>query len=242
MRFYTYAPIDYPYIMRNIKQKPRKNYKHEIVDIGIYDLLKSDRHSDKKINKWKNLKTDGWKVVPDCPDLVGEFGKKTDVDNVEYSKQLLMDLFNPEDPSQLPVIQGYYDNYGSFVEFITWFKKEYGPHDKIAVGTMCKSGNRDFVKHALHYLRKQFPESFIHAFGLRLYHLKNVFAIIDSFDSMSWKFPRIGGLGKASAKTHEFELYFQEYLKRIEITTHHQLKFNSDEFLIRSRPLQEFFI
>jgi len=74
-RFYTYAPVEteWSWILRNIKQKPL-SCKHEIVDIGIYDLLLPPyRHSTEKIQLWKELKTFGWKVVPDCPDIRGEF-------------------------------------------------------------------------------------------------------------------------------------------------------------------------
>jgi hypothetical protein len=70
-RFYTYPPVEceWPWILRNIKQKAIPN-THEIVDIGIYDLLNPPyRHSNDKLQKLDKLETKGWKVVPDCPDL-----------------------------------------------------------------------------------------------------------------------------------------------------------------------------
>ena len=58
-RFYSYPPVEcgWPWVLRNIKQKPQLDCVHEIVDIGIYDLLKPPyRHSVEKLEKWVNLR------------------------------------------------------------------------------------------------------------------------------------------------------------------------------------------
>jgi len=55
-RFYSLPPNgeDYPWILRNIKEKERPA-THEIVDIGIYDLLDPPhRHTEEKIKAWKS--------------------------------------------------------------------------------------------------------------------------------------------------------------------------------------------
>ena len=90
-RFYSYPPTEcgWPWVLRNIKQKPQPNAVHEVVDIGIYDLLKPPhQHSKDKLEKWMELETRGWKVVPDCPDLQGEFGRVVHFDNDIYPWEL----------------------------------------------------------------------------------------------------------------------------------------------------------
>lgn len=212
LKFYTYPPVEYPYVMRNIHQKPLKFTVHEIVDCGINDLLKPPfRHSKEKIRKWFELKTTGWKVVPDIPDIDREFKLKSGKDNVEESKELLEYLYDPCDPAHMPVVQGYYHDPGSFKKYGEWLIKIFGMPDKIGIGTMCKAGDKAKVQETVSVLRLLFPEAHIHAFGLRLQHLNAIDTLIDSWDSMSWTFPR--GRGKASCKNKiERIQYFHDYL------------------------------
>jgi hypothetical protein len=257
-RYYTYAPEDcvtylgirinqsWPWILRNIKQQPQRTAEHEIVDIGIYDLLHIPFcHSEEKINKWKELKTEGWKVVPDCPDINGEFRstifnnlmklkKKVSnkygelsvhiqrfigywwdylptFDTVSYSWNLLTELFDPTDEHHLPVIQCKYQNFKSYKQYIKRFKDKYGEHDKIAVGSICKADDNVLAVKMLKYLKQCFRTSWIHAFGLRMTQFRNAYQYIDSFDSMSFKFPRSGG--RPSCRYNwECLQYFWEYI------------------------------
>lgn len=201
--------------MRNIKQKPQKWFLHEIVDIGIYDLLKAPhRHSSNKLEKWKYLKTPGWKVVPDCPDIDKEFKIKSGVDNVEYSKKLLLEFYDPGDVSHLPVIQGNYDNPFSFRKYCTWFKSQFDEPEKIGLGTICKSGDKQAVKETAQIARNYFPKAWIHIFGLKMNHYPVVAENINSWDSMSWTFPR--GAGRGSAKNRlQRDQFFAEYWESI---------------------------
>lgn len=215
--FYAYPPkkVRYPYILRNINQK-KFLCKHEIVDIGIFDLVKKKQpHNQKKINKWKHLNPNGWKVVPDCPDLQREFNIKVDWDNVEYSKELLLKLFNPEDKTHLPVIQTHYADLNSITEYCKWFIKEFSSEqEKIGIGTICRLNNKMIATKAMKIVRQYFPQSFIHVFGLRLGHLYGVKNIINSFDSSAWTFPRNSG---HSCKTQKERIeYFNNYLKIVQ--------------------------
>ncbi len=217
MRFYTYSKvIDYPWVMRNIYQKPLPTFNHEIVDCSINDLLKPPyQHPEKKLKTWKQLKTIGWKVVPDCPDIDKEFKVKSGVDNVEYSKQLLLDLYDFKNPHHLPVIQGYYQDPNSFAEYGQWFLKNFGMPDKIGIGTICKASNKQAIAETFSLARKMFPDAWIHAFGLRMYHFEVVYPYMNSWDSMSWTFPR--GPGKPSAKNKLMRTkYFADYIVRID--------------------------
>lgn len=227
-RFYTNPPIVWPWLMVNIKQLAvlkKWNYNHCIVDCGIYDLLKPPyRHSDNKLRKWKSLEVkNGWKVVPDCPSLFYEHGIDTGYNNTDYSREL-MELFDPEDSTQLPIIQLTIkkgsDSYKQSVrEYTRWFKQEYGQHPIIGVGSVCKAGNKEMVHWIIKFLRKEFKDSWLHAFGLKMNHYPVVKHLIDSFDSMSWTFPRSHkyGRGIGSCKNgNERKQFFQDYVERLE--------------------------
>lgn len=249
-RFYTYPPLEgWKWVLRNIKQKPIP-CTHEIVDIGIYDLLKPPfKHSIEKLEKWDALQTEGWKVVPDCPDLQGEFSRTIlkklmkikrnslkryndlvvqinrfidywwnyldDFDNTEYSWQLLRNHFDMEDEHQIPVIQSKYEDLNSFKEYISNFKEFYGEYDKIAIGSIFKADNNSIALKMLKITRREFPNSWIHAFGLRFKQFIKARHLINSFDSTSWTFPRESGKSSCKNKMERIE-YFKEYTTRIE--------------------------
>ena len=213
-RFYTYAPLEceWPWVLRNIKQKPQEHAVHEIVDIGIYDLLHEPyTHTDNKIEAWKQLKTDGWKVVPDVPDLKGEFNKAIQYDNTEYSWKLLTELYDPSDEHQIPVIQSHYADISSLRKYCTDFIREYGTVDKIAVGSVCKMDDSNTTCTMLKLVKRYFPDTWIHAFGLRFHHLRKSLKYIDSYDSTSWTFPRTGGRPSCKNKAMRID-YFYEYI------------------------------
>lgn len=218
-RFYSYPPIEagWGYILRNIKQKPHPFYRHEIVDIGIYDLLKSEdhRHSNNKLKDWHNLKTDGWKVVPDCPDLLGEFGQEVDFDNIDYSKELLIKYYDPSDVTQMPVIQGHFQDVQSVIDYVKWFKREYGEPDKIAVGSLCKNNYQNVAIDTLHYIKNEFPHTHIHGFGIRFKQLRKVWMYIDSSDTTAWTMQRYPKITKTANNKFERIDMFYTYVKKI---------------------------
>jgi hypothetical protein len=220
-RFYTYPPsgCEYDFVLRNIKQK-EVPCKHEIIDIGIYDLLKPPfQHSEEKLGEWEKLDPKGWKVVPDCPDLLGEFGQHVNYSNTEYSWELLERYYDPNNPQHLPVIQSEFQNINSLNEYIVKFKDEYGVPNKIAIGSVCKIKNHKIGNKIVRILKNEFPDTWIHVFGMHFTQFKMTYNLIDSFDSTSWTFPRAKGRG-SSKNLGEKRRFFQNYLDRInEITT-----------------------
>jgi hypothetical protein len=211
-RFYTSAPIKYyPYILRNINQDYTHCY-HEIVDIGIYDLLKPPyQHPQSKLNKWLTIKYNGWKVVPDYPDIKGEFGKPSPYDNVIETQKLHKKYYNQKDPTLLPVIQSRFGDEDSLKDYIIWFKKEYGVVDKLAIGSVCKLNNKKKAIELVEIIREEFPESWLHLFGLKFHHMKGMYEIIDSYDTMAWTFPRTPN--RPTTKNNNMRVeYFYEYM------------------------------
>ena len=141
--------------MRNIKQR-KKKCKHEIVDIGIYDLLKyPHKHSSEKLTKWIETVTNGWKVVPDCPDLHGEFGKEINFNTIDYSWNLLIEFFEPNNSHQIPVIQSKYGDLNSLINYAIRFKEIFGSHDKIAIGPLCRMNNIEIAESVCKIMRKK---------------------------------------------------------------------------------------
>ncbi len=214
-RFYTYPPVEcgHPWILRKIGNKELP-CQHEIVDIGIYDLMNGEGHSEEKLMAWEQLEPQGWKVVPDCPDLEREFNLEVTCLNTSYSWELLREYFNPENPTHLPVIQSQYGDINSFKQYIKDFKREYGQHDKIGVGNIFKA-DTDFAVRMLKIARREFPNSWIHAFGLKFKHFLKVRQIINSYDSTGWT-RDISESSKSSARNKAERIeYFNKYINRL---------------------------
>jgi hypothetical protein len=178
--------------------------------------MDDNRHSSKKLNKWKKINGNSWKVVPDCPDLKNEFNIETNVNNIEYSKELILELFDPGNDNHLPVIQALYHSPESALDFAKWFKKEYPDYNnKFGLGTLCRSNNKQIVRLSCKYIRNVFPNAWLHGFGLRLHHIPDVANIINSYDSSAWTFPRGKGRGSAKNKKQRIQ-FFHEYLDSLD--------------------------
>ncbi len=179
-RFYTYPPYKYPYVLRKIYQEPLE-CEHEIVDIGVFDLLKYGYYEDSRIEKFKYLEPNGWKVVPDYP-----HGLNCSVDNVKLSWKLLEDLYNPDDPTHMPVIQGYGDCDSSF-EYCARLITEFGVPKQVGVGISFEYERfKEYVVPLIGGLRRMLPDTWIHVFGLHFKHLPHVYKELDSYDTMAW--------------------------------------------------------
>jgi hypothetical protein len=218
MRFYSYNPlINYPFVLRKIT-KPSVKCKHEIVDIGIYDLLKYGKHPKWKIDMWLECEPNGWKVVPDYPDTKGEFGYELSYDNVEMTFKNLHKYYNPEQKKLLPVIQSKFEDVRGFKENVKYFEEEFGIPKQVGVGSVCKIKRHQPGIQMLKFLRERWPETYIHAFGLRFNLLKKTYQFIDSYDTMSWTLQRCPPNNKPrTANTNKERIaFFNHYLKKIE--------------------------
>jgi hypothetical protein len=187
------------------------------LDIGVYDLIKTRKeYPPAKLHQWRNAKTEGWLTVPDAPDIGREFKVKMEIDTIRYSKKLMREYYDPNNPHHLPVMQGRFNKPDTVLEYCKWFKKRFTDNpERIAVGTLCRSNHKWIAVDTLGMVRAQFPDAWIHAFGLRVNYLDELDGIIDSFDSTAWTYPRGRGGHSARNKKEKIE-YFREYLKRID--------------------------
>ena len=155
--------------------------------------------------------------MPDYPDIFKEHKIDMNIDNVVNSKLLMKKYYNPKDNTHMPVIQGYYNNPNSFIDYSEWFLDNYtiGPNTIIGVGTLCKNADKKTIKAVLKNIRQIFPNNKIHAFGLSIKYLTDLFEYLDSFDTTAWTFPRTSGLPSAKNKKMRIK-YFHDYLQSLE--------------------------
>lgn len=222
-RFYSYPPAEcqWPFILRRLGWKPLP-CEHEILDVGILDLKEPPhRYSEEKLKTWKQEETGGWKVVPDCFDLPGEFGIHVDFDTMDYSFQLLERFYCDDDRDYLmPVIQGRSGDYQSFKDYVRRIKKQYEPGIIGVSGSLCRSKDTNLVRGVLKMVQRELPGVWVHAFALRFSHLRGVNGLIDSFDSTNWTFPRTSGRGSCRNKEERIQ-YFYDYIRRLEMVNVH---------------------
>jgi len=225
VRFYSLPPETYPYLLVNRKNYRilfQRKFKHAIVDCGVMDFVKNNVKEYPKsfLDGWgwkaKELQNiwheKVWFVIPDYPDDYnpGQFG-----DNVSKTlKNIERYLSEAPNVNWLPVIQSRHLNKFSFLESVNLTHSLIGDYPRVAIGTVCKTRNIDFMVYCCQTARKFFPKSWLHAFGLTLSALPKVQSYINSFDSMAWTFPRESG--NPSCKNNRERLqYFNAYMKRL---------------------------
>jgi hypothetical protein len=157
-----------------------------------------------------------WCTIPDYPDDYnpGQFG-----DNVAKTLKNIEDFITIDGVNWIISLQSRFLNLFTFAEAIQGVKDIVGKsYPRLAIGTVCKTNNVKFIQNCLEMARKNFPDSYIHAFGLTLSALPRVHNKIDSFDSMAWTFPRTRGRGSCK-NMEERKQFFNEYLNRIDEIT-----------------------
>ncbi len=176
-------------------------------------------------------------VIPDYPDDYEKGLTYEDkMDNVDKTLRNIEDFISVDGVTWIPVIQSRLHDSYSFWDSAMRVREIVGDYPIVAVGTVCKSKNLSWIRWCLMNARRRFPNSWIHAFGLTLSALRMVKRVvnsfdsqlwdsrrvlwkrarrlIDSFDSMSYSFPRRPGF--PSAKNYETRIkYFYAYLHRI---------------------------
>jgi hypothetical protein len=220
----------------------RCKFKHAILDCGVEAFKKNlnlKGYSKSFLENWKWKAKQLTEIfgerlfvtIPDYPDDFhpGQFG-----DNVSKTLANIKEFVSVEGVNWLPSIQSQYLNRFSFLESCQRVKEIIGDYPQVAIGTVCKTNNLSFIEYCCKVARKFFPKSHVHAFGLTLKALPRVkwtitswdslvpecgrtkwrYWLLDSFDSLSYSFPRESG--KSSCRNlSERQKFFYAYLERV---------------------------
>jgi hypothetical protein len=227
LRFYTFPPsgVQYPYLLvnpRNYRVLFERRFKHAILDCGVELFKHNPNLRDYPrgfLERWKwtarqltEVFGDRlWVTIPDYPDDYnpGQFG-----DNVEKTLRNIEEFIAVDGVNWLPVIQSRCLDRFSFLESCTRVRELIGSYPRVAVGTVCKTNRLGFIRYCCRVARRCFPKAHIHAFGLTLRALPAVAGVLNSFDSLSYSFPR--GRGRSSCRSlAERRMFFQAYLERV---------------------------
>ena len=163
-----------------------------------------------------------WITVPDYPDDYhpGQFG-----DNVEKTLINIERFANYVDIPWMPTIQARFGDIRSF-EYCCKEIRAMQFFDQVAIGTVCKIRNVNFILQCCRVARRYFPDSWIHAFGPPLNSITRIKNYANSFDSTAWTFPRSSH--KASCKT---ALERKDYFNSFVLLLSARLKFNDYSIL-----------
>jgi len=227
-RFYTLPPsgCDWPYLLvnpNNYRVLYRRRFEHAILDCGV-EAFKFNPHLKDYprsfLEMWKRMarrltETFGDRLFVTVPDYPDDFNPGQFGDNVSKTLRNVEEFMAVDGVNWLVPIQGRYMDKFSFLESCQRLREIVGDYPRLAIGTVCKTNNLDFIAYCCRAARVFFPRSWIHAFGLTLTALPKVANAIDSFDSMAWTFPRGRG-GHSCRNRVERARYFYAYLKKVE--------------------------
>jgi len=230
--FFTCPPrgVEYPFLfvpMHRYKLLFRCRWAHAIVDSGVelfFFTRKMKDYPRSYLNSYKvmarNLSSFFgdriWVSIPDYPDdYQPSLCWDGEMDNVDKTLRNIENFISIDGVNWLPVIQSRHENTFSFIESCYRVKEIIGNYPRVGIGTVCKARILRWIVWCCKYARNEFKDSWIHAFGLTLSAFRHVKNVLDSFDSMAWKFPRRRGRGTADTKEKQIE-YFTAYLKRLE--------------------------
>lgn len=230
LKFFTDKSVDNDFLLIKMKDylglKDKTRWKEVLIDPGVYELVKKERYSwEEKVDVWEFLDSlpsnhfFSFDYPPDMnKDLEDLFIKKTWENAQRYHVH----------PQYICTVQFRFNNY---MDFVAWFNK-YNDLDIasgfLGLGNLCRvSINKsEFVKHALDYAFSHCRHPRIHVYGLGFRYIKQAcklarrFKIELSIDSTKWtraieplrsKLDHYQCRGK-----EERELFFKEYLKRIQ--------------------------
>lgn len=211
------------YVMVNIKERRRLflfgGWKHAILDVGI-EIFSTQTdypagYHEKYIQTAKYLtrifEDRIWCVIPDyCDDLSPGLIKH----NVEKTLANIRRYHKIPGVNWVWPLQARFLDLESFRYCCSQVKALNPQPARLAIGTVCKTQRVEFIKRCCLLARRYFPGAWIHAFGLTLKALPHVKALIDSFDSLAWTWPRERGKGRPCTAEERLE-YYQAYTKRI---------------------------
>ena len=233
VRFYTridgsdFKAIKYPWQMVIAEPALLNNaiynyehWEHAIIDCGIEHFL-SGEHDEYKPGFFvehllicKKLTKDFgdrvWCTIPDYPD---DYNPGHIKDNVGKTLRNIEAYHDIKGVNWIYPVQAKYLNKNSFLECCETVKSLYDP-ERIAIGTVCKTGSIAFIESCSKIARRVFKDSWIHAFGPTLSALPKMVPYLDSFDTTAYfRNPDTGEMCKNRKQRLEF---FNIYRERVE--------------------------
>lgn len=223
-RFYTLPESfnrNYPYILvpfHNCNRIKKVNFKHAIIDSGveIFALGYNDypkwfhlRYRRKAIMWTEIYDSKIWFVIPDYPD---DYRNNPIENNVEKTLENIRRYHQIQGVNWIYPIQSDYLNLKSFHESCHAVR-EFNP-ERVAIGTVCKTRNIEFITKCCQIAREHFPKQHIHAFGVTLKALPKILPYIDSWDSTAFFGSREQGK-RLCRNQKEREEYYRAYLQKV---------------------------
>jgi hypothetical protein len=232
--FFTDAPRKYEYLLMKYDKKHlllKKKFKLAILDLGVYTyLVKSREHQYPKslikgLFDFSNEMHENILVCScDYPALDFEHNIVMNYDNVEKTLEN-WDLFSKSDNYNKVIFTLQFSdilNIATVKEEINLYPTKINgePVKYIGIGSMCRFVDnskkaRKFVNELFQMVRKKYPTSWIHVWGMSIRHYDLLCYFADSFDSTKWTKPiNTKILGNASCKNKEQRIqYFNLYLE-----------------------------
>lgn len=212
-----------------------KNYswKHAILDSGVEIFLKGAKEYpngffDKyafTCQQYTEIFGDRlWCVIPDYPD---DYRNNPIEHNVRKTLRNIKRFHKVKGVNWVYPLQSDYLNLQNFHDSCHQVMK-YCP-ERIAIGTVCKTRNLQFIEKACRMAHQHFPVSHIHAFGPTLSALPRILPFIDSWDSCAYFYNENATLCKTA---EERKLAFERYVEKInKILVNYHSQIRLDKFL-----------
>jgi len=226
-RFYTLLEKpwrDYPFALvpfHLIKEMKWHKAKHWIIDSGVEIFA----HGAKDYPAWFFSRYEFyakqyaeiygdriWVVIPDYPD---DYRNNPIPHNVHKTLVNIKRFHVVKNVNWVYPLQSDYLNPQNFHDCCHQVMK-YCP-ERVAIGTVCKTRNIEFIEKCCMMARRHFPVSHIHAFGATLKALPRILPFIDSWDSTAYfTSSAYSQSGKGLCRNQkEREQYFRDYLVRV---------------------------
>jgi len=246
MRFYTYpdppkgikprfALVSFHYI--NVLKRYTE-WEHAIIDSGVEIFAKGAKdyppgfmlRYEHKAVQWSQIYGDKvWFVIPDYPD---GYRNNPIENNVEKTLKNIEHFSKIGGVKWVYPIQSDYMSLESF-HYSCHQVQKYRP-EIVAIGTVCKTRNVDFILKCCRMARNHFPNAWIHAFGPTLRALPKILPYIDSWDSCAFFTSRKSGERMAKTVQQRYE-YYLNYLRRVdEILSQFKSQRRLDQYIKRT--------
>jgi hypothetical protein len=235
-RFYTVPYFeDYPFVVIPYGKKAKslllnRNFEHAILDCGVSIFAKgNDDYPEGFFEDYCNFAQEMtqvygerlWTVIPDYPDdEILPNSKRHHIPHNVRKTLLNVERYHVvEGVNWVYPLQSSYLNLQSFHDGCHQIMK-FNPQ-RVAIGTVCKTQNIEFIEKCVRMARQHFPFQHIHAFGPTLSSLFAILPYIDSWDSTAWDYRcrmETTRRGQKIPFTNEIrKKYLEDYLAKIKV-------------------------